>query len=134
MIWYQIFRDGPEYEARKAKLRAKSGLASTPPEDLSLRDVREAVSPRLFERSTARSLVYIIRHLLITWIFYWAATQIEGVAEWATLRSTNDGGARRVTIGQAAVKAILWVLYWGWQGVAFAGIWCLGLYWLSPSN
>ncbi|KAF8888935.1 fatty acid desaturase-domain-containing protein [Gymnopilus junonius] len=74
MPWFQIFQDGPEYEARKRRGKF------TPPV-VSLKQLRDAVPHHLFERSTTKSLAHMFRHFVI----------------------------------------ILWLLYWGWQGIAFAG-------------
>ncbi|KAG6908665.1 hypothetical protein DXG01_003759 [Tephrocybe rancida] len=109
MIWFQIFQDGPEYEARKHK------GTFTPP-NLSLKHLREAVPPELFEKSTLKSLYYLLRHLAFTLFFYHIATRISDIAQVAT----------SVPLAQAFIRAVLCILYWGWQGVAFAGIWCLG--------
>ncbi|KAG6864376.1 hypothetical protein C0991_010084, partial [Blastosporella zonata] len=109
MIWFQIFQDGPEYEARKRK------GTFTPP-NLSLKDLRDAVPPELFERSTFKSLYYIVRHLAFTCAFYYFATHINDIAQLAP----DD------PMAHSLVRATLWILYWGWQGVTIAGIWCLG--------
>ncbi|KAG5653713.1 hypothetical protein H0H81_011117 [Sphagnurus paluster] len=105
MPWYQKFQDGPEYEARRRK------GTFTPP-DLSLKDVRDAVPPHLFQRSTLKSLFYILRHLAFTYAFYYIATHIDCIAQAVT-----DGGLP----GSSFVRSVLWILYWGWQGVTFAG-------------
>lgn len=112
MIWYQVFQDGPEYEARK-----KKGTFSPP--NLSIKDVRDAVPPHLFERSTLKSLFYIFRHLSFTCIFYYIATQIDVLSDWVAFRG--------YPFAYHLVRTTLWILYWGWQGVTFAGIWCLGM-------
>ncbi|KAH0581133.1 hypothetical protein H2248_012260 [Termitomyces sp. 'cryptogamus'] len=109
MIWFQVFQDGPEYEARKHK------GTFTPP-NISMKDIRAAVRPELFERSTVKSLYYIARHLFFTFGFYCIATHISNIARFTT----------NVPVMQQLVRGVLWILYWGWQGVAFAGIWCLG--------
>ncbi|KAG6872663.1 hypothetical protein C0995_007858 [Termitomyces sp. Mi166 len=114
MIWYQVFQDGPEYEARKHR------GTFTPP-NISIKDVRAAVPPELFKRSTLKSIYYIARHLAFTLGFYYIATQISNIARFLT----------DVPMIQQLVRGILWMLYWGWQGVTFAGIWCLGWPWSS---
>ncbi|RDB28347.1 Delta(12) fatty acid desaturase [Hypsizygus marmoreus] len=114
MIWYQIFQDGPEYEARKRK------GTFTPP-NLSIKDIRDAVPPHLFKRSTSKSLFYVIRHLSFTYAFYYLATQIDTIANLIA-----GGEAPRYIFARRLISATLWISYWGWQGVTFAGIWCLG--------
>ncbi|KAG6819628.1 hypothetical protein H0H93_010048 [Arthromyces matolae] len=109
MIWFQIFQDGPEYEARKRK------GTFTPP-NVTMQDIRNAVPPELFEISTIKSLYYILRHLAFTYGFYYVASHISDIARFTT----------HVPILQHLLKGTLWVLYWVWQGIAIAGIWCLG--------
>ncbi|KAJ3512191.1 hypothetical protein NLJ89_g3667 [Agrocybe chaxingu] len=111
MPWFQIFRDGPEYEARK-----KRGVF-TPP-NLSMKRLHEAVPRHLLERSTAKSLAYISRHIAITYMFYCLSTYIN-------LFTTQLSSPQSIPIGYL-LRQLLWLLYWGWQGIAFAGIWCLG--------
>ncbi|KAG6896788.1 hypothetical protein C0992_006061 [Termitomyces sp. T32_za158] len=98
MIWFQVFQDGPEYEARKHK------GTFTPP-NVSLRDIHAVVPPELFHRSTVKSLCYIARHLAFTFGFYYLATQINNAA-----RFMSDA-----PIMQQFIRGMLWMLYWGWQ-------------------
>ncbi|KAF8062488.1 fatty acid desaturase-domain-containing protein [Lyophyllum atratum] len=114
MIWYQRFQDGPEYEARRRKGTFK-------PPNLSLKDLRDAVPPHLFEKSTFKSLFYLFRHLAFTYAFYYIATQIDVIAH-----TISGGDTPGYTLTRSLVRGTLWTLYWGWQGVTFAGIWCLG--------
>ncbi|KAF8057018.1 fatty acid desaturase-domain-containing protein [Lyophyllum atratum] len=114
MIWYQIFQDGPEYEARRRKGTFK-------PPNLSLKDLRDAVPPHLFEKSTFKSLFYLFRHLAFTYAFYYIATQIDVIAH-----TISGGDTPGYSLTRSLVRGTLWTLYWGWQGVTFAGIWCLG--------
>ncbi|KIM38876.1 hypothetical protein M413DRAFT_75526 [Hebeloma cylindrosporum] len=114
MPWFQIFQDGPEYEARK-----KRGTFSPP--NLSIKQLHDAVPRRLHERSTAKSLAYLLRHLAITYLFFYLATLINPI----TLSGTKSYPQLCLFFRQI-VRPLLWLLYWGWQGVMFAGIWCLG--------
>jgi len=116
MLWFQIFQDGPEYEARK-----KRGTFSPP--NLSLKQLREAVPRRLHKRSTAKSLAYLLRHLVITYVFFYLATFINPI--------TSNGTKFYPQLAfffRQIVRPLLWLVYWGWQGVTFAGIWCLGVF------
>lgn len=119
MVWYQIFQDGPEYEARKRK------GTFTPP-NLTIKDLYDAVPRYLFERSTMKSLFYISRHLAITYAFYYLATQIEKMVHLIA-----GGDSLCHMLSRPLLRTILWFLYWGWQGIAFAGIWCLGMSYFS---
>ncbi|KAF4607847.1 hypothetical protein EYR40_000183 [Pleurotus pulmonarius] len=118
MLWYQIFQDGPEYEARKRK-------SSFEPPNIALKDVRDAVPPELFERNTFISLFYVIRHVMIVVLFYHLATKIDAVAAFATTSLHYHGGLVTSLTG-VWLRTVLWLLYAGWQGIALAGLWCLG--------
>jgi hypothetical protein len=111
--WYQVFQDGPEYEARKRQ------LSFTPP-NLTLKQVHDAVPKHLFKRSSITSLYYVFRHLAFSYAFYKLATQIGPFV--AFLSEHRILGP----LGQTVVKVALWSLYWFWQGIAMAGMWCLG--------
>lgn len=109
MLWYQIFADGVEYESRVGK-------PFVPP-NITIKQVWEAVPKHLFAKSTTKSLYYIVRHLLVTYLLYLFAQNID------TILSTLLGGS---TITTPLLKTVCWTAYWGFQGFAFAGIWCLG--------
>ena len=117
MLWFQIFQDGPEYEAR-----IKRGTF-TPP-NLSLKQLHDAVPRHLHEKSTLKSVAYILRHIAFIWGFYYLATFINVFTS-----SPCGGDAFTITalLLKYLVRPSLWILYWGWQGIAFAGIWCLGM-------
>ncbi|KAK7062763.1 hypothetical protein VNI00_000252 [Paramarasmius palmivorus] len=118
MPWYQVFRDGPEYERRRAK-----GVF-TPP-NVSIKDLHAAIPKHLFVKSTPKSLYYIIRHLLVTYLFYYLASNIDLIASKASQWLASESLELSTTV-KATLIPILWVQYWAWQGFAFAGIWCLG--------
>ncbi|KAF8627156.1 hypothetical protein AX17_006372 [Amanita inopinata Kibby_2008] len=107
MPWYQVFRDSPEYESRKKR-------AVFDPPNISVKAVHDAVPNHLFERSTGKSLYYIARHFVVTYAFYCCGRLID------SLSPGSDG------ISAVLIHSSLWLLYWGWQGMAFAGIWALG--------
>ena len=115
MLWFQIFQDGPEYEARK-----KRGTF-TPP-NLSLKQLHDAIPRHLHQKSTIKSLAYILRHVAFTCGFYYLATLIN------ILTPSRCGGAAFAVLLNYFIRPSLWILYWGWQGITFAGIWCLGVF------
>lgn len=117
MHWYQIFYDGPEYEERKRR-------GEIEPPNISLKDVHDAVPRHLLERSTITSFCYIARHLAITSIFFYLGTRIDVYVD-CIVNSTATFPLVSALL-TSLVRPILWLLYWGWQGFAFAGIWCLG--------
>lgn len=118
MLWFQIFQDGPEYEARK-----KRGTF-TPP-NVSLKQLHDAVPRHLHEKSTFISLGYVLRHIAFTFGFYYLATFIN--VSTSTCRGDN-GVFTIALLLNYFVRPSLWILYWGWQGITFAGIWCLGMF------
>jgi hypothetical protein len=109
MPWYQVFQDGPEYEARRKR-------GTFVPPNVTLKTVRDAVPAHLFERSTPKSLFYIIRHILVTYAIYYCGSRIAILPNVVPFPLGN------------VISAPLWILYWGWQGMSFAGIWALGTY------
>ncbi|KAJ3752777.1 fatty acid desaturase-domain-containing protein [Lentinula raphanica] len=107
MLWYQIFSDGIEYEAR-------AGKPFVPP-NITIKEVWEAVPKHLFKKSLAKSLFYIARHLLITYLFYAFAQNIDLIV-------SSVGGT---PLARQVLKVVCWAAYWSFQGFAFAGIWCI---------
>jgi hypothetical protein len=112
MPWYQIFQDGPEYEARRKR-------RTFAPPNVALKDVHAAVPSHLFERSTAKSLFYIVRHVLVTYAIYYCGSRIDSLPLGKDVVPSFVG---------TIVRPSLWLLYWGWQGMSFAGIWALGMH------
>lgn len=110
MPWYQIFQDGPEYEARRKQ-------RTFVPPNISLKAVHAAVPPHLFERSTVKSLFYIIRHAVVTYGIYCCGIKLDSLSFEQGLVPPFAG---------TVVRPFLWLFYWGWQGMSFAGIWALG--------
>ena len=115
MICYPAFQDGPEYDARRRR--------NFVPPNISIKDIRAAVPKHLFQRSTLKSLLYLFRHLAFTYAFYYIAAHIDTIAQ--RLVPGNSDSMSQISYG--LTRGSLWILYWGWQGVAFAGIWCLGM-------
>jgi len=123
MPWFQVFQGGPEYEARRNR-------GPFNPPNISLKHLHDAVPRHLFERSTSRSVFYVFRHIAITYVFYQAGSSINSVSDFGVRQS-----ALTRTICDA-LRPFLWLTYWGWQGIAFAGLWCLGelLFLISRNN
>ncbi|KAG5337297.1 hypothetical protein C0989_009837 [Termitomyces sp. Mn162] len=63
-----------------------------------MKDIRAAVRPELFERSTVKSLYYIARHLFFTFGFYCIATHISNIARFTT----------NVPVMQQLASGVLW--------------------------
>lgn len=113
MIWLQIFQDGPEYEARKRR-------KTFAPPNLSLKRLHDAVPRHLFEKSTFKSVFYVVTHILFTFILHLSARRIA-----PTLDALATTTAYPLLVDYF-LRPIIWVFFWGWQGMFFAGIWSLG--------
>ena len=111
LSWF--VRDGPEYEERKK--RSHFVLPS-----VTIKDVHAAVPRHLFERNTAKGLFYVARTAGLSLLFYKFATRIDQFS-WATATALGLGPS-----GRSLVSWSLWILFWFWQSVAFAGFWTLG--------
>lgn len=115
MLWFQIFQDGPEYEVRK-----KRGTFAPP--NLSLKQLHDAIPRHLHQKSTLKSLGYVLRHAAFACGFYYLATLINPSTP------SRCGGNALAMLLKYFIRPSLWILYWGWQGITFAGIWCLGVF------
>jgi len=113
MIWFQIFQEGPEFEAR-------ANRKTFAPPELSLKDLRNAIPQHLFERSILKSGLYILIHVFLTVLLHVSAERIPIILDQFSKTYNHP------KVIQNLVQPILWMLYWGWQGMFFAGIWCLG--------
>lgn len=127
------FQSSPEYDQRARK-------PFTPP-NIPLAALHCAIPKRLHRRSTKRSLYYIARHLIFTWAFYILACHIDSWSSKLSVRlagpSSSDeagegAGERNLdveevgrTLLRMTMSGVGWCVYWWWQGIAFAGIWCL---------
>ncbi|KAF4576275.1 hypothetical protein EYR36_001127 [Pleurotus pulmonarius] len=106
-----IFQDSPEYSKRK----------ETPfvPSKVTLAEIHAAVPKHLYNKSTIKSLFYVARDISCGLIAYKLAVLIEPFGQSLQLMGLNSTVTR-------LIKFALWATYWHWQGVIFAGLWCLG--------
>ncbi|KAI0717854.1 fatty acid desaturase-domain-containing protein [Cerioporus squamosus] len=107
-----LVQDAPEYEERKR--------AHFVPPTISIKDVHAAVPRHLFEKSTAKGLWYVGRHVGLSVLFYLFAKRIDQLS-WNAVAAL--GWSRS---GRALLCWTFWALYWFWQSVSFAGMWVLG--------
>ncbi|KAI0311930.1 fatty acid desaturase-domain-containing protein [Amylostereum chailletii] len=105
-----MFVDSVEYLRRR----------NTPfsPPNVSVAEIRAAIPPRLFEKSTFKSLCYVTRDVLFASLLFMAALGIDGVPRYL--------GDNRSRLSVEATKWVLWIVYWWWQGLVFGGWWTLG--------
>ncbi|KAH9886268.1 fatty acid desaturase-domain-containing protein [Cubamyces lactineus] len=108
-----LVRDAPEYEERKKR-------STFVPPSISIKDVHAAVPRHLFEKSTAKGLFYVGRHVAFSLLFYLFAIRIDGTV-WNVSAALHWG-----PFGRSVLCWSMRALYWFWQSVAFAGMWTLG--------
>ncbi|XP_006455479.1 hypothetical protein AGABI2DRAFT_209944 [Agaricus bisporus var. bisporus H97] len=113
MVWFQVFKDGPEYEARKRR------KAFSPP-NVSLKRLHDAVPHHLLEKSTLKSIYYIVVHVSITVFLYLSARRISPVLD--TLAEVTA----YPLVVNCLIRPLAWLFFWAWQGMFFAGLWTLG--------
>lgn len=80
--------------------------------------MKASIPKELFERSTCKSLFYVIRDVLLASVLYRAATNIDTFVE-----SVCPLGSGLSLVFQYT----LWPSYWIVQSVTLAGWWCLGV-------
>ncbi|KAF7800238.1 hypothetical protein EIP86_011485 [Pleurotus ostreatoroseus] len=103
-----LFQDSEEYKQRK--------LTPFVPPKVTISELHRAIPESLFEKSTLLSLQYVARDIALSIAFYLAVIQADA---WIDLHGSHFTWARYM------LEAAAWVLYWVFQGLAFAGFWCL---------
>lgn len=91
--------EGAPWET-SAVLKARAPVAEPP---FTLEDIRRALPDRLFQKSTARSLAYVARDLLLASALYWVI------------------GRSIPLLLPAWARWLTWPLYWYAQGVVLTG-------------
>ncbi|EGN92175.1 hypothetical protein SERLA73DRAFT_191523 [Serpula lacrymans var. lacrymans S7.3] len=107
-----IFKDAPEYAQRK--------LTPFEPPKVTLAEIHASIPKHLYKKSTLKAMYYVCRDVFFTALFYKLATYIDPLSR--TIVDQYGFSSRSAQV----VKWTLWSTYWWWQGVAFAGWWCLG--------
>lgn len=91
------------------------------PPTVTLKQVHDAVPKHLLRKDPFRSASYVIRDVLLCAVFFGFAMTIE------PLLLSNFGGRLLLATWQIPlIRAVLWLTYWWWQGLAFAGFFCIG--------
>ncbi|KAK7050206.1 tRNA-dihydrouridine(47) synthase [NAD(P)(+)] [Favolaschia claudopus] len=98
----------------------EDALPAYAPMEWTLKEIRNAIPPRLFERHTGRALLYLLRDIVGVSIFWALATRIDALSSHADVRDllTPPGGQ--------ILKWSLWMVYWWFQGLQFTGLWVIG--------
>lgn len=84
------------------------------------KELRAAIPPELYEKSTLRGLFSLVQDVATVWALYALSLRIDSFAE-----SVNHGLRLSYSTSVGFYWA-LWALYWVAQSIAMAGCWCLG--------
>jgi len=107
-----MFANSQEYEARLHRPFA--------PPTVTLKQIHDAVPKHLLKRSAFKATLYVARDIALTILLFKFAASIE---PWA---QHNFGGIITSGWQKSLVKSALWLSYWWFQGLVWAGIFCLG--------
>ncbi|KAI0674370.1 fatty acid desaturase-domain-containing protein [Trametes maxima] len=108
-----MFKNGPEYEQRLAR-------PFVPP-TITLKQLHDAVPKHLLQKDPLRSTGYVLRDVFFCVLFFAFGASIE------PLVSSSFGGYVPLSAPWQAslARAALWLIYWWWQGIAFASFFCI---------
>ena len=126
-----MFRNGPEYEARSISLLQAAILFSYPslnrlqtdfkPPEITIKEIHDAIPKNILRRQQALSAYYILKDIALALSFYKAATYIPVASQYLS---------RSLQLNEWIVASMtwsLWSVYWWFQGLVWAGIFCLGM-------
>lgn len=85
---------------------------------IALSEIHAVVPKHLFKKSTSVASLYVLRTVGLAIAFYFVATTVD---DWARPRRATYGADILPLVSQV----VLWPTYWFFQGLAFAGFWCL---------
>lgn len=102
------------------------------PPTITLKQLHDAVPKHLLQKDPLRSTGYVLRDVFFCILFFGFGASIE------PLVTSSFGGYVPLTVAWqiSLVRAALWLVYWWWQGIAFASFFCIGEWrsWRSISN
>ncbi|KAF9044726.1 hypothetical protein BDZ89DRAFT_1058819 [Hymenopellis radicata] len=104
--------DGPEYRKR----------CQTPfsPPTVTLKQIHQAVPKHLLKPNAFIASAYVLRDVLLALFFFRFAMSID------TWDNANFGGHVTSALVKRLFKTALWLVYWWFQGLVGAGLFCLG--------
>src|ERR1700761_402167 len=106
-----------EYVERKAR--------PFQPPNVTISQLRAVIPPYLFRKCTVKGLAYVARDVAMIVGLYYVTRFIDPLCE-----SLSPDNSRL----SSALKVLLWMAYWFWQGICCAGIWVIGEPYLSPKT
>ncbi|KAG6809943.1 hypothetical protein H0H92_013992 [Tricholoma furcatifolium] len=109
---FGINLNGPEYEARLKK-------PFSPP-TVTLKEIHDAVPKHLLKKDPIKSAAYVARDITFTLLLFKLASLI---GPWA---ETDFSGYVTSGWNKFWVKSALWAAYYWFQGMVWAGVFCLG--------
>ncbi|KIJ65416.1 hypothetical protein HYDPIDRAFT_174883 [Hydnomerulius pinastri MD-312] len=109
-----------EHRPHAAECHDEDNLPTFTPMSWSLKEIRDAIPPHLFVRSTTKSLVYLLRDILMASIGFTAALNLDELCQSAWMVSLLS------PVGAEFARWSAWCAYWWIQGLVLAGIWILG--------
>ncbi|KAF5335825.1 hypothetical protein D9611_009654 [Ephemerocybe angulata] len=86
----------------------------------SLKEIRDAIPAKLFVRSACRSLMYLLRDILMSAMAFSFALNIDPFFRNSLVESAVT------PVGAAICRWAAWAVYWWFQGLIFTGIWVMG--------
>ncbi|KAK6978222.1 tRNA-dihydrouridine(47) synthase [NAD(P)(+)] [Favolaschia claudopus] len=98
----------------------EDALPAYAPMEWTLKEIRSAIPPRLFERHTGRALLYLARDIVVASAFWALATRIDPFAARSDVQDLLTPGGAQI------LKWSLWMVYWWFQGLQFTGLWVIG--------
>ncbi|PFH48438.1 hypothetical protein AMATHDRAFT_65423 [Amanita thiersii Skay4041] len=98
----------------------EDALPTFTPMKWSIKEIREAIPPRLFVRDTRRGLLQLARDLVMAAITWKGAMVGEAFFQSEAVRQAWT------PLGAEAARWSMWLAYWWFQGLIFTGVWVIG--------
>ncbi|KAH7890991.1 fatty acid desaturase-domain-containing protein [Phlebopus sp. FC_14] len=95
-------------------------LPAFTPMSWSLKEIRDAIPPHLFIRSTTKSLLYMLRDISMAILIFCAALKLD------TYFQATETALLLTPLGTEVVRWSAWCAYWWFQGLILTGIWIMG--------
>ncbi|KAJ7784930.1 delta 12 fatty acid epoxygenase [Mycena maculata] len=85
-----------------------------------LKEIRAVIPAHCFRRDTFRSLLYLLRDVLLAGSFWTSATTIDPFFSKLPTHTVF------LLVAAESFRWLVWCLYWWFQGLVFTGIWVIG--------